>query len=91
MEQVQILRVVIREDFSEDMADQLIHDILSITEDLTKQGSAQFNLAHLSSGGGAHATSAANSKHPAHSKLSKITHNPGHNRGVKGKGYAKQC
>jgi hypothetical protein len=93
---LQILRVVVREDFSEDMADQLIHDILSITEDLSKD-STSAHLAHIgaksqnTSAGGAAGASSSSSKHPSHSKLSKNISKPDAGRGHKHGGYAKQC
>lgn len=39
-------------DMSEDMIDQLVHDILSITDDLTRQGSTAERLSALSHSGG---------------------------------------
>lgn len=96
LENCEILRVVVREDFSEDMADQLIHDILSITEDLSKD-STSAHLAHIgsksqnSSSGGAAGASSSSSKHPSHSKLSKNISKPDAGRGHKHGGYAKQC
>lgn len=78
--------MVVREDFSEDMADQLIHDILSITEDLANKSSSYAHLANLSS-----SDQVQGGKNQNHTKLSKVPHHPGHNRGTKGKGYAKQC
>lgn len=86
-----ILRVVIREDFSEDMADQLIHDILSITEDLTKD-TASAHLALVSKGDAQQQEGhQADGKHSRHANLRKNPHKPPHGRGVKSKGYAKQC
>lgn len=49
LENVEILRVVVREDMSEDMVDQLVHDILSITEDLLHEGSSAERLSAVSS------------------------------------------
>lgn len=93
MSSTEILRVVIREDFSEDMADQLIHDILSITEDLTSNSAAS-HLAQLSSSSdGQTIQSAAASSHrnARHANLSKQLHRPPPGRGDRGQGYAKQC
>jgi glutamate decarboxylase len=90
MTDVEILRVVIREDFSEDMADQLIHDILSITEDLASD-SAAAHLAHLSTE--SHQPKQGDSGNPnaRNSNLSKNLHKPAKGRGHKSHGYAKQC
>ena len=92
MGDVDILRVVIREDFSEDMADQLIHDILSITEDLLKD-TASAHLALVSKGDAQadEAQAKTQGKDVRHAKLSKSLHKPPPGRGEKGKGYAKQC
>lgn len=82
--EVNILRVVCREDLSEDMVDQLVHDILSITESLTKTDSLD-----------AHLESAVNQKtkheHKRHTNLRKHPHTLPQGSGVKGHGYAKQC
>lgn len=44
LQDVEILRVVVREDMSEDMVDQLVHDILSITDDLCQEGTSAERL-----------------------------------------------
>lgn len=51
LEDIEILRVVVREDMSEDMVDQLVHDILSITEDLLTEGTTAERLTALSQHG----------------------------------------
>lgn len=82
--EVNILRVVCREDLSEDMVDQLVHDILSITESLTKGDSIE-----------AHLEGAVNQKtkheHKSHTNLRKHPHTLPEGSGTKGHGYAKQC
>jgi glutamate decarboxylase len=65
LETVDILRVVVREDMSEDMVDQLVHDILSITEDLMQEGTPASKLAAIQGHG--HGTDASLiRKHHAH-------------------------
>jgi len=50
LQDVQILRLVIREHFTEVLVDQLVADIIEITEGLMEQGSADHELAVLGHG-----------------------------------------
>ncbi|KAN0064924.1 glutamate decarboxylase gad1 [Thecaphora frezii] len=102
LEDVDILRVVVRENLSETMIEQLLVDILLITEGLENDQS----LAKLASHGAVQKGPASKSEleklEPSHAHCSK--HGHGHNvahdkhhaslahgSGTKPKGYAKQC
>ncbi|CEH17328.1 glutamate decarboxylase [Ceraceosorus bombacis] len=73
---IQILRVVVRSNLSEDMIDQLITDIMSITEDLVDSSSASAHLAN---------------HHHKHKNIRKEPHSLPAGSGNVPTGYAKQC
>jgi len=92
LEKVDILRVVVRENLSEDSIERLVCDIMEITEDLMKNESSSRHLAQLASPndaakrhGGYHEShnSQFRSEVPESSKNIKL--------GVKATGYARQC
>ncbi|KAK0531989.1 glutamate decarboxylase gad1 [Tilletia horrida] len=94
LEHIDILRVVCRENLSESMIDQLVHDILSIVEDLADASSTTSALAALmhKEPGQAQGQSKHGHKHSHHStKLTKELHHLGEGQGTKPVGYAKQC
>ncbi|GAK67430.1 glutamate decarboxylase [Moesziomyces antarcticus] len=99
LEDIDILRVVVRENLSESMIEQLVYDIISITESLQKDAGdggfrklAQLTSKHVSPpvGTTAEKDAARSTGHPnpAHDK-----HRGGlpHGSGHRAKGYSKQC
>ncbi|KIS65974.1 glutamate decarboxylase GAD1 [Mycosarcoma maydis] len=96
LEHIDILRVVVRENLSETMIEQLVYDIITITQSLEKQAN---------DGGFRHLAELTSSKHDdstAAKDAEKSTghHNAAHDKhrgglpkdsGVQAKGYAKQC
>lgn len=95
LEDIDILRVVCRENLSESMVDQLVHDILSIVEDLADASSSTATLAalmHKDTADPAKGQHKHGHKHSHHStKLTKELNHLGEGKGVKSRGYAKQC
>ncbi|SAM86190.1 related to GAD1-glutamate decarboxylase [Ustilago bromivora] len=88
LENVEILRVVVRENLSESMIEQLVYDIVTITESLEKDGKqgGYRNLAEV--GEERHVEGGAGGKNGAHDN-----HRGALPRGsgVKATGYSKQC
>jgi len=80
LEQIEILRVVVRENMTEVLVDQLISDLMEITEDLTKADSPTHALNALG-----HGPAGTSKTEHSHGKLDK-------GEGSKSSGtYAKQC
>lgn len=95
LEDIDILRVVVRENLSESMIEQLVYDIITITESLEKQGKEGGfrHLAEVTS----HAEGTTGKKDEEKSSGGK---NGAHDKhrgglpkrsGIKAKGYSKQC
>ncbi|KAI0303395.1 glutamate decarboxylase [Multifurca ochricompacta] len=83
LSQVDILRVVVKENFTEALLDRLVTDLIEITEDLTKQDSSVYLLATL---GKHHGTPGSHEK--AHGRVEKHEVDGG----SEGSGtYAKPC
>ncbi|SPO37649.1 related to GAD1 - glutamate decarboxylase [Pseudozyma flocculosa] len=106
LEQIDILRVVVRENLSETMVEQLLVDILSITEGLEQDHSLAKLASHGAASSGNHTSKADLDKldptehHPQEKGKSAGHHNVAHDKhhgslakgsGVKARGYAKQC
>ena len=97
LEDIDILRVVVRENLSASMIEQLVYDIVSITEGLEKEGGeggfrklAEATSKHHPEG----TTGAKDAKHSTgHHNAAHDKHRGGlpHGSGTKAKGYAKQC
>lgn len=100
LEDIDILRVVVRENLSESMIEQLVYDIITITEGLEKDGGeggfrklAETTSKHTE----VHApgtTGAQDQKHSTgHHNAAHDKHRGGLEKGsgVKAKGYSKQC
>lgn len=90
LEDVEILRVVVREDMSEDMVDILVHDILSITEELLTHGSSAQAMATLSNKAKDAQAPAAHHKHK-HSHLRRHIARPPHGTSAHEGNQGKQC
>jgi glutamate decarboxylase len=88
MGDTEILRIVVRENLSEDMIDLLVHDIMTITESLIEEHSTDAHLASVvkKTQDKSSQKSEGNKKHHPrrHAQLD-------HGSGVKATGYAKQC
>ncbi|KDN53133.1 glutamate decarboxylase [Tilletiaria anomala UBC 951] len=94
MTDVEILRVVVRENLSEDMIDLLVHDLMSITESLTDNSSPEASLASVISK--SNKTTADKHAHgptniPHHKHHPRHQHSLEKGSGTKAVGYAKQC
>jgi len=85
MQNVQVLRVVVRDSMTESMVDTLVHDIITASKELAS-GSAVVPLAGQQSNSrvAAHTSS-------MHSKRSDADHGRPHGHGARGRGYSKQC
>lgn len=104
VEKIQVLRVVVRETLNEAMVEQLVRDILEITEELENKDSPQAALASIGQAqeqasakhsskdqhGRAHhhKTVGHAGKHGAHAKE---IHQLPKGAGVKATGYSRQC
>ncbi|SJX66366.1 related to GAD1-glutamate decarboxylase [Sporisorium reilianum f. sp. reilianum] len=96
LEHIDILRVVVRENLSESMIEQLVYDIVTITESLEKQGN-EGGFRHLAEVTSTHheATTGAEdtNKSTGHPNAAHDKHRGGLPKGssVEAKGYARQC
>lgn len=88
MGDVEILRIVVRENLSEDMIDLLVHDVMEITESLMDTSSSDAQLAATSMEKIDHKHSTAHKSHPRHPHK---YHSLEPGSGTKPTGYAKQC
>lgn len=88
MGDVEILRIVVRENLSEDMIDLLVHDVMEITESLMDTSSSDAQLAATSLEKIDHKHSSAH-KHPIRHPHKHHSLAPG--SGVTPTGYNKQC
>ena len=77
---IEVLRVVVRENMSEDLIDLYITDLMSITEDLMKSDTPARTLASLSFSN-AHRTSEAAASTSGHAE----------GEATKATGYSRQC
>lgn len=97
VDNIEVLRVVVRETLTEDMVSQLVHDILSITEDLLDKDSSAQSLATLGASGKEQSlamqatTSGGKAKHTKHADLNRHPHRLEKGSGVKATGYSRQC
>ncbi|PWY97927.1 glutamate decarboxylase [Testicularia cyperi] len=98
LDKIEILRVVVRENLSESMIEQLVYDIVTITEGLESDSDGFRQLAKTSS----KHTEPHDSTTDKHGDATKSTghHNAAHDKhrgglphgsGVKAKGYSRQC
>ncbi|GAC94259.1 glutamate decarboxylase [Pseudozyma hubeiensis SY62] len=96
LEDIDILRVVVRENLSESMIEQLVYDIITITESLEKEGK-DGGYRHLAEVTSKHHEETTGGKD---GKNSTGHHNAAHDKhrgglpkgsGVEAVGYAKQC
>ncbi|SPO31582.1 related to GAD1 - glutamate decarboxylase [Ustilago trichophora] len=97
LEDIDILRVVVRENLSESMIEQLVYDIITITESLEKEAK-EGGFRHLAEVTSLHhlqgTTAAQDEKHSTgHKNAAHDKHRGGfpEGTGVKAKGYSKQC
>ena len=96
LEDIDILRVVVRENLSESMIEQLVYDIITITESLEKQGK-EGGFRHLAEVTSKHADGTQGAKDAqkssGHQNAAHDKHRGGlpKGSGVKAKGYSKQC
>lgn len=94
VDDIQVLRVVVRETLEESLLESLVQDIFSIAEDLENKDSptgALAALGHQAASGGVGGSGKGqhhkgNNKHGRHG-----LHRPDAGTGVKATGYAKQC
>ena len=96
LEDIDILRVVVRENLSESMIEQLVYDIITITESLEKEGKEGGfrHLAEVTSKHTEETTGAHDKKHSTgHHNAAHDKHRGGlpKGSGVKATGYSKQC
>lgn len=99
LEDIDILRVVVRENLSESMIEQLVYDIISITESLQKDAGdggfrklAQLSAKHTEPPSGSTAAKDA-ARSTGHHNAAHDKHRGGlpHGSGHRAKGYSKQC
>jgi glutamate decarboxylase len=99
LEDIDILRVVVRENLSESMIEQLVYDIISITESLEKDAGdggfrklAQLSAKHTEPPSGSTAAKDA-ARSTGHHNAAHDKHRGGlpHGSGHRAKGYSKQC
>jgi glutamate decarboxylase len=97
-DKIEVLRVVVRETMTEDMVSQLVHDVLSIAEDLEDKDSSSSQLALLGQGSGSEAQQKEDKfKHKGkhgnkkHMDLERNAARMDKGTGVKATGYARQC
>lgn len=94
LQNVQILRAVVRDSMTESMVDQLVHDIIDITRQLA-QGASEVptHLADPSppSDGASHASNSKGRHHPSLSKRTDAHHARPHGKGRSGRGFSSQC
>ncbi|KAJ1024137.1 hypothetical protein NDA16_002976 [Ustilago loliicola] len=96
LEHIDILRVVVRENLSESMIEQLVYDIITITESLEKEGK-EGGFRHLAEVTSKHAEGTTGHKDAESSSGEKSGAHDKHRgglpkgSGVKAKGYSKQC